>query len=207
MPLDPARERLIALGLRDCHDPTSITYGEVRPTPVGDYKARRFPIVTDCSGWYQCLCYAAGLPDPMGTAYAGAGHGGCEGYTGTLLSYLATTTKAACFPGDCVVFGAYPGVHVAVFLQRGSAPDPLMGSNGQPADPVEIHLSDLIAAFPGRAVTYLRLPEKDEANLSWQVRDMRGRLLGTTNHPAVWAARHSGSFRSHGEVSFHKEVS
>lgn len=206
MPLDPKREALVTLALRDCHSPQHITYGEVRPIPVRAYKAERFPVVTDCSGWYDCLCYAAGLPDPFGLGYHGAAEGGTEGFTGTQLSHMAHVTRQACFPGDCVVFGAFPGVHTAVFLQRGTALDPTMGSNGRPADPVELPLSQLIAAFPGRAVTYLKLPEPDVFTQRWKVRDMRGRLLAETEHPAIWAARHTGSFRDHGEVTFHKEV-
>lgn len=205
MPIDPKREELVVLAMRDCHSPEHITYGEVRPTPVVPYKERRWPVTTDCSGWYQCLCYAAGLPDPMGTGYAGATTGGTEGFTGTALSHMRHVTRQACFPGDAVVFGAFPGVHLAVFLQRGTATDPTMGSNGRPQDPVELPLSQLIAAFPGRTVTYLKLAERDTFTQRWAVRDLRGRHLATTAHPAIWAARHTGSFRDHAQVSFHKE--
>ena len=200
MPLDPKREELVTLAERDIHHPDQITYGEVRPIPVERYKMQRWPVVTDCSGWYTCLCYAAGLPDPNGLGFDG------DGFTGTMLSHMTHTTRAACFPGDAVVFGANPGVHCAVFLQRGTAPDPLMGSNGAPNDPQELPLSHLIAAFPGRPVTYLRLPEPDTFTQRWKVRDMRGRELGETAHPAIWSARHTDLFRKHGLVGFYKEV-
>ena len=206
MPLDPKREELVTLATRDIHHPDQITYGEVRPTNVARYKAARWPVVTDCSGWYQCLCYAAGLPDPMGTGYAGANRDGCEGFTGTMLSHMLDTTKAACYPGDAVVFGAFPGVHAAVFLQRGNAADPTMGSNGTPGDPTEMPLSRLVAGFPGKPVTYLKLAEPDVFTQRWKVRDMRGRLIATTEHPAIWSARHTSVFRDHGLVGFYKEV-
>ena len=206
MPIDPKREELVAFATRDCHEPQRITYGEVRPTPVRAYKEQHWPVVTDCSGWYQCLCYASGLPDPMGTGYAGADTGGCEGNTATMLSHMTHATKASCFPGDAVVFGAFPGVHAAVFLQRGNAADPIMGSNGRPADPVELSLSSLIAAFPGRTVTYLKLAEADTLTDRWMVRDLRGRLIAVTEHPAIWSARHTSTFRDHGMVGFYKEV-
>jgi hypothetical protein len=207
MPLDTPRNTLVSLALRDCHEQQDITYREVRPIPVEAYKAERWPIVTDCSGWYECLCYAAGLPDPFGMAYAGAATGGCEGNTASMLSHMPHTTRVACFPGDAVVFGAFPGVHAAVFLQRGNLGNPLMGSNGRPQDPVELPLSELVAAFPGRAVTYLKLPEPDTFADRWRVRDMRGRLVATTEHPAIWSARHTHAFRDHGELAFYKEVS
>jgi len=206
MPLDPARERLVQLALRDCASPANITYGEVRPTHVVDYKEQRWPIVTDCSGWYQCLCYAAGLPDPMGTGYAGAGAGGCEGYTGSLLSYLKPIPLASVVPGDVCVFGAYPGRHCVVFLTTGQAPTVEVGSNGQPADPVRTTLASEAAGFPGQAVTYLQLPAPAAVSTRWVVRDLRGELLGTTGHPVRWALRHPKAFRAHGEVSFHKGV-
>lgn len=206
MPLDPARERLVAMVTRDCASPQNITYGEVRPTPVARYKDGRWPIVTDCSGWYQCLCYAAGLPDPFGTGYAGAGAGGCEGYTGSALSHLKPIPLGQVVPGDCVVFGAYPGRHLAVFLTTGTAAHVEVGSNGQPADPVRVSLAAEAAGFQGQAITYLQLPAPGIVQDTWQVRDLRGTLLGTTHHPVRWALRHPRSFRRHAEVSFHKEV-
>jgi cell wall-associated NlpC family hydrolase len=123
------------------HEP-QIHYGELRPMPLG----RTLPLTTDCSG-FVTLCYSlAGAPDPNGLDYNG------EGWTGTLLRHLEHVSGDDARPGDLVVWGAYPGRHVAIVLETGE--DPLLCSHGQERGPLEIHFSDESRYQPPR-VTWL----------------------------------------------------
>jgi cell wall-associated NlpC family hydrolase len=110
------------------HEP-QIHYGQVRPVPLG----RALPLTTDCSG-FATLCYfLAGAPDPNGLGYDGR----C--WTGTLLRHMEKVDRLAVAVGDLVVWGAYPGHHVAVVLEAGA--DPLLASHGRERGPVEIAYS------------------------------------------------------------------
>jgi hypothetical protein len=172
-------------------------YGETRPIPYANYKAERWKVTTDCSGWYGCMCYAAGAPNPFGLSYASG-----EGFTGDLLGYLKPIQLSQVQPGDCVVYGAYPGVHVAVFADAGRT----VGSFGAPGQPHILSLDQETAGFPGRKVTYLQLPVAAPKRTLWVVRNGKGEILvRSTAHPARWAALHSQAFRRYGIVSFHRE--
>lgn len=91
-------------------------------------------ITMDCSESVTLLCRWAGLHDPNGFGYNGAG------YTGTLLQHLPhyTNPKAA-YVGALVVFGPYPGHHVCMVLEPGK--DPLLFSHGSERGPYPIRLS------------------------------------------------------------------
>jgi cell wall-associated NlpC family hydrolase len=110
------------------HEP-QIHYGELRPVPL----ARALPLTTDCSGFVTLCYFLAGAPDPNGLGYSG------EGWTGTLLRNLARIDRAAARRGDLVLWGAYPGHHVAVVLEPGD--DPLLASHGQERGPTEVRFS------------------------------------------------------------------
>ncbi len=110
------------------HEP-QIHYGQVRPIPFG----RALPLTTDCSGFVTLCYYLAGAPDPNGRYYDGSG------YTGTMLGHLPRVRgRARC--GDLVVWGTYPGRHVALVLEPGD--DPLLCSHGQEHGPCAIRYSD-----------------------------------------------------------------
>jgi cell wall-associated NlpC family hydrolase len=111
------------------HEP-QIHYGEVRPIPL----ARKLPLTTDCSGFVTLCYFLAGAPDPNGLDYIG------EGWTGTLLRRLDHIPFADAQPGDLVVWGAYPGRHVAILLEAGD--DPLLCSHGQERGPLAVRFSD-----------------------------------------------------------------
>ena len=105
-----------------------IHYGQVRPFPL----ARTLPLTTDCSG-FVTLCYFLGAaPDPNGLGYSG------QGFTGTLLRHLHETEDPRA--GDLVVWGAYPGRHVALVLEPGE--DPLLCSHGAERGPIAIRFSE-----------------------------------------------------------------
>ena len=110
------------------HEP-QIHYGELRPVPLG----RHLPLTTDCSGFVTLCFFLAGAPDPNGLGYSG------EGWTGTLMRNLARIDRAAARPGDLVLWGAYPGHHVAIVLEAGA--DPLLASHGQERGPIEVPFS------------------------------------------------------------------
>jgi cell wall-associated NlpC family hydrolase len=123
------------------HEP-QIHYGEVRPIPLG----RTLPLTTDCSGFVTICYFLAGAPDPNGLGYSG------EGWTGTLLRHLDHIPRAAARPGDLVLWGAYPGRHVALVLEVGI--DPLLCSHGQERGPVAVRHS-VEDRWQGCASTFL----------------------------------------------------
>jgi cell wall-associated NlpC family hydrolase len=110
------------------HEP-QIHYGELRPIPL----ARTLPLTTDCSGFVTLCYFLAGAPDPNGLDYNG------EGWTGTLLRHLEHIPRADAKLGDLVVWGAYPGRHVAIVLEGGD--DPLLASHGQEHGPLAVRYS------------------------------------------------------------------
>jgi hypothetical protein len=179
------------------HEP-EIHYKELRPIPLDAFKAHKLPLTTDCSGMVTSIAYAAGVkPDPNGQSYNG------QGYTGTLLAHCPHITRAQALPGDFVVFGPYPGEHVVMLLEAGSAADPYVMSHGTEAGPRKERLSVEVAYFHS-TVTYLRSVVTPSTSHVWDVRDGRGEHLATTKHPVRWAIRHPRSFRKHGLVSFHR---
>jgi cell wall-associated NlpC family hydrolase len=124
------------------HEPR-IHYGEIRPIPL----ARTLPLTTDCSGFVTVCYFLAGAPDPNGLDYSG------EGWTGTLLRHLEHVPRGKARRGDLVVWGGYPGRHVAILLELGA--DPLLCSHGQERGPIAIRFSEESRYQPER-VTWLR---------------------------------------------------
>jgi cell wall-associated NlpC family hydrolase len=123
------------------HEPR-IHYGEVRPMPLD----QTLPLTTDCSGFVTLCYYLAGAPDPNGRGYDGSG------YTGTMLDHLAPIAPDEARRGDLVVWGAYPGRHVALVLEPGD--DPLLASHGAERGPLAVRFSDE-DAWQARASTWL----------------------------------------------------
>jgi cell wall-associated NlpC family hydrolase len=113
------------------HEP-SIHYQQLRPVD-GLGRPRKLPLYTDCSG-FVTLCYkwAGATVDPNGGNFTGA-------YTGTMLQHCRHIALSAVQPGDLVVWGAYPGHHVALVLEPGA--DPLLCSHGQEKGPIAIPFS------------------------------------------------------------------
>lgn len=102
------------------HPTRSLYVGkEVRPIPASLWGP--YPVVTDCSG-FAILCYkAAGLEDPSGNMYNGAG------YTGDLLAHCdqvgaGSPGGGVAQPGDLCFFGPAPvPIHVTVYVGNGQA--------------------------------------------------------------------------------------
>ncbi len=77
---------------------------------------------------------AASFADPNGRGYDG------QGWTGTLLRHMTEIAQDDVQAGDLVVWGDYPGHHVALVLEPGD--DPLLCSHGQERGPLEIRFTD-----------------------------------------------------------------
>ena len=106
-------------------------YAQVRPFPLSIDKK---PIKTDCSGGVTLLCKLAGLPDPNKLGYSG------YGFTGTLMTANRRVfLKQNYQVGDLVIYGEYPGVHVAMIVE--TSKDPLTWSMGQEGDPSWVRIS------------------------------------------------------------------
>ncbi len=149
-PAPNPRKRLVAeLGyLLRVHG--EIGYSEERPIPLKRILHHQWPVRTDCSGLITAAFYAAGFPDPNGLHYSG------EGYTGTMMTHLTPIASWMRKPGDLIIFGYYPGLHVVALLETTSS-DPLVFSHGHPGlpdDPSTYPLSRFIDYFSGQPVQY-----------------------------------------------------
>jgi cell wall-associated NlpC family hydrolase len=124
------REEIVGVARWGLRNEPRIHYAAVRPMPL----RRRLPLATDCSG-FATLCYfLAGADDPNGLDYIG------QGYTGTMLRHMRHVPQADARAGDLVVWGRYPGHHVAVVLEADE--DPLLASHGQERGPLAIRFSN-----------------------------------------------------------------
>jgi hypothetical protein len=124
------RQKIVTAARWGIENEPRIHYGEIRPIPLG----RTLPLRTDCSGFVTLCYFLAGAPDPNGRDYDGSG------YTGTLLGWLRAIAPLDAKRGDLVVWGTYPGRHVALVLEPGD--DPLLCSHGSERGPLAIRFSD-----------------------------------------------------------------
>jgi cell wall-associated NlpC family hydrolase len=138
------RTEIVAAARWGIHNEPRIHYAAERPMPL----TRTLPLSTDCSGFVTLCYWLAGAPDPNGLGYDG------QGYTGTLLRAMQSVAQDWTGPGDLVVWGAYPGHHVALVLEPGD--DPLLCSHGQERGPVAIRFSEESRWQPA-VVTWLTL--------------------------------------------------
>jgi hypothetical protein len=126
------RERIVANGRWGVEHEPQIHYRESRPID-GLGHPHKLPLTTDCSGFVTDCYQWAGAPDPNGNNYNG------QGYTGTMLSHCRHIPASAVQPGDLVVWGPFPGEHVALVIEPGG--DPLLVSHGQESGPLSIRFS------------------------------------------------------------------
>jgi cell wall-associated NlpC family hydrolase len=139
------RAKIVQLARWGIQNELQIHYQQLRPVDGLDHP-QQLPLHTDCSG-FVTLCYkwAGSKEDPNGGNFTGA-------YTGTMLTHCRHIPKSAAQPGDLVVWGAYPGHHVALVLEPGS--DPLLCSHGQEKGPLAIKFS-VESAFQSGPATWL----------------------------------------------------
>src|SRR5436190_6435118 len=123
------------------HEP-QVHYAQVRPmrtihlseAEAETLLANGHGLTMDCSESVTVLCRWAGLHDPNGLGYNGAG------FTGTLLAHLPHYTRpSAAGVGALVVFGPAPGDHVCMVLTPGE--DPVLFSHGSERGPLKLPLS------------------------------------------------------------------
>lgn len=130
------RDQIVTWAKKGVADTASIHYAQIRPMP----SAWRLPFTTDCSG-FVTLCYRlAGAKDPNGLSYNG------EGYTGTLLDHGESIPLWQAKPGDLVIWGSFPGHHVAVIVDFSNPSDPQLVSHGNESGPNYISLAVETAA-------------------------------------------------------------
>lgn len=109
------------------------------------------PLTTDCSGKFTFNYFMAGAPDPNGLAYKALG------YTGTLMGHGRQISRTEVLPGDAVIWGAYPGVHVATALDRDAH---TLESHGQESGPSQISFDaeNAYHSARGHHATFWRFP-------------------------------------------------
>jgi hypothetical protein len=116
------------------------SWAETRPMPINAEKYGTEHITTDCSGFVTLMAKWSGNPDPNGSNYDG------YGYTGTMLNHLPHINYHDMEPGDLIVYGADPGIHVVVTLQAWNG-NPLVASMGGTGDPSYYHHNDEMNYF------------------------------------------------------------
>jgi hypothetical protein len=136
------RQKIVAAARWGIANEPRIHYGQIRPMPL----ERALPLTTDCSGFVTLCYFLAGAPDPNGRGYDGSG------YTGTLLDHLPAIDPGGARRGDLVVWGDYPGRHVALVLEP--ADDPLLASHGAERGPLAVRFSEE-DAWQARSSTWL----------------------------------------------------
>lgn len=98
-------------------------------------KPETLPLYTDCSG-FATLCYKwAGGPDPNGYNFR------LLGFTGSMLDHGVTIPLHDARPADLVIWGGFPGHHVASIHDMENPVDPLLISHGQESGPNYVRLS------------------------------------------------------------------
>lgn len=122
---DVMRKKFVAYALWGYNNRPSIHYVQSRPMDhLNDLY--HLPEYEDCSQFYTKTAKAAGISDPNGLNYNGAG------YTGTLGSHgVRVTNLASALPGDAILYGSAPSFeHVACYIGNGRVVS--HGSEGGP---------------------------------------------------------------------------
>ena len=126
-----------------------IHYAQIRPIPAHALAhPHELPITTDCSG-FAILAYKwAGAPDPSGNEYNG------HGFTGDMMRHGHEVQQPK--PGDLIIFGAYPGRHVTIYLPTWHGAW-VTCSHGQEIGPIRIlnHREELAQGVPFQVRSYL----------------------------------------------------
>lgn len=133
---DKQRAAIVAWARKGVAAEPSIHYRLIRPMPLSWV----LPMWTDCSG-FATLCYRlAGAPDPNRQGYNG------QGYTGTLLDHGDGIPLWQAKPGDLVIWGSFPGHHVAVIVDTRNPADPVLVSHGSEGGPLLVSVAAETAA-------------------------------------------------------------
>lgn len=123
-----------------------------------------WPFYADCSASFEDWYVWNGAASPAGLS--GTVYTGTELTTGEHIALFHKNAKGTkidnVLPADGVVFGPFPGVHIAMIVARRKDLNHLCVSMGKQGDPQLISLNDLTAAIEsfwgdkGRGATFLR---------------------------------------------------
>lgn len=102
------------------------------------------PLTADCSGCAEAVAKWSGAPI------------GPLGYTSTELQVMPHITVAEALPGDFIVFGAAPGLHV-VWVTEAHPTNPKIDSHGRPGFDQGTLQQMWQGGFPGQPITVLSL--------------------------------------------------
>jgi hypothetical protein len=180
-------------------------YEEIRPIPLANIKAGRLPVHTDCSGSVIGIAYRAGVPDPSGYRYAGYGN------TDSLSHHCEHLNDYHnAMPGDLVNVESpsdHDSTHVYLVLEHHSNGDATVFSHGGPdgTPPSTKLLSAVHSYWYGRGYVFVGLrwlPIEQKPKYRWHVLNGRGKLIGRTNHPGIYASRHPKQFRAYDQVRY-----
>lgn len=139
------RDKIVATAKWGVRNTLTIHYAQIRPFPLH----LNLPMTTDCSGFVTLCYFQAGAKDPNALGYSG------QGWTGTLLNNGYAVPVYQAQPGDLVIWGSYPGHHVAVIIESDPR-DPLIVSHGSEIGPLMLRLSAEHAAQHGRSYVVRR---------------------------------------------------
>lgn len=186
---NPVRQRIVTAARAALSAKTHFRYAEVRPIPLTQFdrlmNGKAVTVTTDCSGFATCCYHRAGAPDPNGLGYNGAG------FTGTMLDNLTPIPLSKAHPGDLAVFGATPGKHVVIIVERGS--DPACISHGGPGDPKEAPLSHFTGIGPLTVLRGVNPTIVPRTRAKWRVTGDGGRVVGRVGHRStrwLWELHH-----------------
>jgi hypothetical protein len=138
-----------------------VHYAQIRPMPtrvihtLRQLRAalrKRQGVTMDCSESVTLVCRLAGLRDPNGLNYDGAGFTG-DMLANPKLEHYSDPNRAQ--TGALWVVGGGTGEHVCMVRRPGA--DPVLFSHGTEADPTYYPLSVMVAAFPGQTWTFLSI--------------------------------------------------
>lgn len=143
------REKIVEYCEWGIRSQARIHYAQIRPIPHGTPAAMKtLPLATDCSGFATMAYKYAGAPDPNGSGYDG------HGYTGTMLQHGVKVTTP--LPGDLILFGAFPGHHVTLYMETWHGAW-LTCSHGGEYGPIRIlnHREEMAQGVPYQVRRYL----------------------------------------------------
>lgn len=151
------RQELVSIAQYLVDHASQIHYAQIRPMATRTIKdlaalkaifAKGGTITMDCSESVTFLYRLAGLKDPNGLNYDGAG------YTGTLLDHLKHyDPPSRGREGALLIFGAGTGTHVCMVMEPGD--NPVLFSHGSEIGPLRLTLSNEATAHVGEPITML----------------------------------------------------
>lgn len=143
------QQKFVAYCLWGYRSRERIHYAQYRPMDrLGDLEY--LDVWDDCSEFFTKACKWAGMPDPNGMAYDGAG------WTGTIGHQGRRVTAAQLRVGDAVLYGGWPDfTHVACYVGGGR-----VVSHGSEAGPLLLAydyrpVAEIRTFLPGLAATRL----------------------------------------------------